>query len=121
MAPGLMGHTTGEDQAGPEGDSLGHPPTAQRPCLPGGAGGALVSPFLPEEGGPGSGARRWLPECTCSGGCRVDENTAEPSAGFFLLTASPAPEINEKEMFLAESVEELHGRNENWLQHPRNP
>lgn len=33
----------------------------------------------------------------------------------------PVPEINEKEMFLAESVEELHGRNENWLQHPRNP
>lgn len=59
------------------------------------------------------GARPWLPQPVCSGGCHVDENTMEPSAGFLLSRASQEPEINEEEMFLAGSAQEFHGRNKN--------
>ena len=68
MAPGLMGHMTGEDQAGPEGDSLGHPPTARPPCLPRGRG-AL-----------------W-----CHRSCqRKEDPVLEPGAGFQSVRAQEA-------------------------------
>ena len=89
--------------------ALGHPPP---PCFP----ASQVEALVQREKDPVL-QRPWLPGCTCLGGCRVHENTRESLP----FSDSPAPKINEKETFLAGSAEELHGRNENWLQHPRNP